>query len=109
MNEIFPTNESIVEVMSLDETPWNDVHHRSLFLPILSEVPSFLEAFISHNTTHPLQTPVLVHEVLSECNIGNITATMPINISIKPGVVENIPIVVSCSLDEIKVYIDLFK
>jgi len=30
----------------------------------------------------PIQTPVLVHEVLSEVNMGNITATLPTDISI---------------------------
>lgn len=58
---------------------------------------------------HPLKTPVLVHEVLSEGNMENITTTMPIDISIKLGIVENIHIGVSCSLDEIRVYTDLFK
>lgn len=109
MNETFPTDESIFEVMSLDETPWNDLHHRSPFLPSLSEMPSCLEAFVSHNPTHPLQTPILVHEVLSEGNMGNITATMPLDISIKLGIVENIHIGVSCSPNEIRVYTELFK
>jgi hypothetical protein len=45
LNETFPTDESIIEVMSLDETPWNDLHHRSSFLPSLDEMPSCLEAF----------------------------------------------------------------
>lgn len=33
LNETFPSNESIMETMSLEETPWNDIHHRSSFLP----------------------------------------------------------------------------
>ena len=109
LNETFPTDESITEVMSLKENPWNDAHHRSSFLPSLSEIPSCPEAFISHNPMQPLQTHVLVHAFLCEGNMGNITATMPIEISIKPGNFENIHIGVSCSPDEIKVYTDLFK
>ena len=109
LSETFPTNESIIEVMSLDETPWNDLHHHSSFLPNLSQMPSFLEAFVSHCPTLPLQTTALVHEVLSEGNIGNITATMHLDISIKLGIVKNVPIGVSCSLNEIKVYTELFK
>jgi len=58
---------------------------------------------------HPLQTPVLVHEVLSEGNMGNITSNMPIKFSIKPRIVKNIHIGVSCSSEEIRVYTDLFK
>lgn len=105
LNDAFLIDESIVEVMSLDETPWNILHHCSSFLPNLGEMPSYLEVFVSHCPTHPLQTPVLVHEVLSEGNMGNITATMPLDISIKPGIVENIHFGVSYSLDEIRVYI----
>lgn len=95
--------------MSLDETPWNDIHHCSSFLLSLSEIPSCLESFVSYNPTCPLQTLVLVHEVLSKGNMGNITATMPLDICIKPGIVENIHIGVSCSPNEIKVFIDFFK
>ena len=58
---------------------------------------------------HPLQTLVLVHEVLSKGNMGNITATMPINISIKPRVFKNIHIGVSCSPEGTRIYTELFK
>jgi len=58
---------------------------------------------------YPLKTPVLVHEVLSKGNMGNITPTMPLDISIKPGIVENIHIGVSYSPDEIIVYTKIFK
>jgi len=109
LNETFPTDESIVEVMFLDKTPWNDLHHRSSFLPSLGEMPLCLEVFVSHFPTHPLQTLVLVHEFLLEGNMGNITATMPLDISIKPGIVENIHIWVSCSPNEIRVYTQLFE
>jgi len=41
--------------------------------------------------------------------MGNITQTQPINISIKPGVVEHIHIRVTCTLELIQLYIDLFR
>ena len=41
--------------------------------------------------------------------MSNITQTIPINISVKPGIVENIHVGVTCSPDEIQVYTDLFK
>lgn len=40
--------------------------------------------------------------------MGNITQTMPIDIFVKLGIVENIHIGVTCSLEEIQLYIDLF-
>ena len=51
----------------------------------------------------------MTHEVWSEGNMGDITQIMPIYISIKPGVIENIHIGVSCSLEEIKLYTRLFQ
>ena len=52
--------------------------------------------------------PILTHEVLSEGNLKNITQTIPIDISVKSGIVENIHVGVTCSPDEIQVYTDLF-
>jgi len=45
--------------------------------------------------------PILIHEVFSEGNMGTITQTMPIDISVKPRIVENIHIGVTCSSEEI--------
>lgn len=38
LNEIFPADESTIEVMPLEKTPWNDAHHHSSFLPSLSDL-----------------------------------------------------------------------
>jgi len=86
-DDTFHIDESILEVMSLEETPCEDSHHHSfLFLE-----PKTIE-------THP-DTPVLPkiitnshHDVLFEGNLGNISSTIPIDISIKLGIVENIHI-----------------
>ena len=44
-----------------------------------------------------------------EGNMVNIFATIPINISVNPDVVENIHIVANCSPEEIAIYMSLFK
>lgn len=79
----FPINETIIEVMYLDEIPWNVLHHHSYFLPSLDEMPSCLEVFVSRFPTLPVHTPILVHEVLSEGNIEKISLqcllTFPLN------------------------------
>ena len=49
------------------------------------------------------------HEVFSEGNMGNITETMLIDIFLKLGIVENIHIAVTSSLDEVKIYSSLFQ
>jgi len=41
--------------------------------------------------------------------MGNITATMPLDIFVKVEIVENINIGVSCSIDEIRIYTHLSK
>lgn len=96
LNETFTTDKSIIEVMSLNETPWNNLHHNSSFLPSLSEMPSCLEVYISHNPTHPLQTSILVHEVLSEGNMGNIVvpclSIFPLNLELLRTLILGFPI-----------------
>lgn len=41
--------------------------------------------------------------------MGNIIATMPLDISVKPKIIENVHIGVSYSPDEIKIYTQIFK
>lgn len=101
--ETFLTNEGIMEIMSLEELPWIDTHHRSLFLPRPVVMSTIFE-----ESSSPFPPPIVTHEVWSEGNLGNITQMISIAISIKPGVVEHVHIGVSCSLDEIKTYTRLF-
>jgi hypothetical protein len=46
---------------------------------------------------------------LYEGNLSNISPTIPLDISIKPGVMENIHIGASCSTDEVHTYKALFQ
>jgi hypothetical protein len=47
--------------------------------------------------------------VFAEGNLSNISPTIPIDISVKPGIVENVNIGTSCSAEEIITYTSLFK
>jgi hypothetical protein len=47
--------------------------------------------------------------VFAKGNLSNISPTIPIDISVKPGIVENVHIGASCSPEEIVTYIALFK
>ena len=47
--------------------------------------------------------------MFAEGNMENISATIPINISVNPDFVENIHIGANCSPEEIAIYIALFK
>jgi hypothetical protein len=108
-DDTFPTDESIMEIMSLEDTPWDDGHHHSSFLPKLETIESHLESSFPSEEIENSQTPILIHDVLSEGNLGNISITMPINISVNPEVMENIHIGASCSSDEIQTYTTLFQ
>ena len=84
---IFPTDEMITSVMSMEDTPWDDGHQCSI-------------VFLEHHTIESYQwilTPsniVLIssvldstHDVLYEGNLSNISPTLTLDISIKPRVV----------------------
>ena len=47
--------------------------------------------------------------MFAEGNMANIFATIPINISVNPGAMENIHIGSNCSPEEIAIYTSLFK
>eukprot|EP00253_Pinus_taeda_P029891 PITA_29891 len=66
------------------------------------------DAWVLPPLDQPLQTPIQIHQVSSEGNMGNITQTQPIDISIKPGIVEHIHVGVTCTPKEIQLYPSLF-
>jgi hypothetical protein len=104
---VFPTDKMIMSI--LDDTPWDDGHHRSIL---------FLEQQTLENYTR-ISTPSTVvvistvtqstRDVFAEGNLSNISPTIPIDISVKPGIVENVNIGASCSPEDIVTYTSLFK
>jgi hypothetical protein len=50
-----------------------------------------------------------MHKVYTEGNMTTIAKMIPIDISRTPGIVENVFVGVDCSLEEIRIYKDLFK
>jgi hypothetical protein len=106
---IFPTDEMIMTIMSMEDTLWGDGYH-----------PSIL--FLKHETIESYQwisTPSIIvvissvpestHGVLYEGNLGNISPVIPLDISIKPRVMENVHIGASCYADEVHTYKSLFQ
>jgi len=80
-----------------------------LIFPDIQDVEDRLPSIFSPDVTSSPQTPVLTRHVLSEGNMGNNTMTRPIEISVKPGIVENIHIGHNCTLEEVTAYTSLFK
>jgi len=98
-----------MEVMTLDEMPWDDTHHRSTFLPSFYKIENNLSSMFSSETLNDPQSPISILSFDFEQNLGNISTTIPVDISMKPGITENIHIGASCSLEEIQTYKTLFQ
>jgi hypothetical protein len=104
---IFPTDEMIMSVM--EETPWDDGHHRSILFLEQHTLENY-QWILTLSTAVVISTvPRSAHDVFVEGNLSNISPTIPIDISVKPGIVENVHIGASCSPDEIVTYTSLFK
>jgi hypothetical protein len=41
---IFPSNEDIMEILNINEVPWDDNHHQSYFLPSLDEIEEDIQS-----------------------------------------------------------------
>jgi hypothetical protein len=108
ISHIFPSDESIMEMLSIDDFPWDDNYHRSSFLMPLEEVQDIRSVFPLDVTDAP-KSPILTQDTFSEGNMGNISTTITIDISVKEGVVENINLGANCTPDEVVSYTTLFK
>src|ERR1700728_4640167 len=96
-SELVQSDEQICEILCIDELPWEDLHHRSSFLP---EGDRFENDFSSIFTTEYVKEAHNPMKHLDfELNLGNISQTIPLDISVKPRIVENVHIGASCTED----------
>jgi hypothetical protein len=106
---VLPSDEAIIEAMTGPDKPWEDLHHRSYFLPELHRIEAG-EFTITMTGDHPCPINLLAtQDIYAEGNMATIAATIPINISRNPGVVENVFVGADGSPEEIQIYMDLFK
>jgi len=106
---IFPSDESIMEVMSLQDQPWEDHHHRSSFLPNKERIKTHIQTLVSTNAQDPSLLPSMSYSSPVEGNLGVVCKTISIDISVKTGITEHIQIGADCSLEEIECYTSHFK
>jgi hypothetical protein len=99
----------IMSVMSMEDTPWDDGHHRSILFLEQHTIESYQRISTPSTVVVISFVPETSHDVLYEGNLSNISPTIPLDISIKPGVVENVHIGASCSTDEVVTYKSLFQ
>jgi hypothetical protein len=109
LDETFPSDEAILEAMNVSERPWDNMHHRSYFLPILERIKqddfwSTLSEIVGHTVV-----PIDTHGIYAKGNMESVSPTISINISRTPGKIENVNIGVDCSPQEILIYTNLFK
>jgi len=75
-----------------DDALWDEHHHRFYFVDITEDN---LSGVYLTNFVKPFMNSIFIHEIESEKNLSIIEEMIPLDISIKPGIVENIYISVS--------------
>jgi hypothetical protein len=104
-----PSDEAVIEEMTSPNKPWDDLHHRSYFLPDLSRIEAGdFTLTMTGDRSCPINS-LATHKVYVEGNMETIVETILINISRTHGIVENFFVGADCSPGEIQIYTDLFK
>jgi hypothetical protein len=87
---VLPSDEAGIEAMTSPNKPWEDLHHRSYFLPKLSQIKAgeFTMTMTGDRSCHT--NPLATHKIYVEGNIATISEMIPINISRTPGVIDNV-------------------
>jgi hypothetical protein len=98
-----------MEMVRIEEVSWDDNHHHSSFLPSLDDIEEDISSIFPSDTIDSPQSPIITQDTISEGNLGNISFTITIKISIKEGIVENIQLGANYSSKEVETYIALFK
>ena len=91
------------------DRPWDDLHHRSYFLPELRRIEAGeFVLTMTGDRSCPIN-PLEMNVVYVEGNMESIIEMIPIDISRTPGIMENFFIGVDCSPEEIRIYTELFN
>jgi hypothetical protein len=87
---VLPSDEAVIEAMTSPDKPWEDLHHRSYFLPELSRIEAgeFTVTMTGDRSCHT--NPLATHKIYAEGNMETIAEMTPINISRTPGVIDNV-------------------
>jgi hypothetical protein len=113
----FHCDEDILEELTIPDFPWDALHHRALFFSQEAFTPPNqhpiyvveTKDFIPSGNIDWFNKPILAPDAFEEGNMGNISPTIKIDISIKNGVVEEITIGTACTPQEITTYKALFE
>jgi hypothetical protein len=92
LDETLSSDEAIIETMNGYDKPWDDMHHRSYFIPDLERIEQddfrfFFSEIVSH-----VVVPLDTHDIYAEGIMACISPTITIDISHTPDKVENVNI-----------------
>jgi hypothetical protein len=113
----FQCNEEILEELNHSDSPWDALHHHTLFSPQEASMPPNqnpiyvveTKDFIPSGPIDWFKNPIPTPDAFEEGNMANISPTIKIDISIKNGIVEEITIGAACTPQEITAYKSLFQ
>jgi hypothetical protein len=113
----FHCDEDILEELTTPDFPWDPLHHRALFLSQEAFTPPKQNPIYAIETKYFLPSghidwfnnPIPAPDAFEEGNMANISPTVKIDISIKPGIIEEITIGAACSPEELIAYKALFQ
>jgi hypothetical protein len=91
------------------DRPWDDLHHRSYFLPELRKIEAREFVLTMNGDVHCPINPLATHGVYTKGNMESIATMIPINIFKTLGVMENVFVGADFSPEEIQIYIEFFK
>jgi hypothetical protein len=98
---VFPSDEVVIEEMTSPDKPWDDLHHRSYFLPKLSRIKAReFTLTMTRDRSCPIN-PLATCVFYAEGNMESIVKTVPINLSRILSVVDNVFVGAYYSLEEI--------
>ena len=99
----------LLRAISGVEPPWEELHHRSYFLPELDRLESEdFRVVLSERIGIPM-VPLSSLGLMADGNMENIYSMIPIKISHNLGTIENVYIGAECSHADILEYTELFK
>jgi hypothetical protein len=104
---VFSTDEMIMSVLA--DNPWDDGHHHSILFLEQQTLENYQRISTPSIVVVITTVPESTRDVFAEGNLSNISPMIPIDISVKPGIVENVHIGTSCSPNKIVTYTSLFK
>jgi hypothetical protein len=87
---VLPSDEAVIEAMTSPDKPWDDLHHRSYFLPKLRRIKAgdFTMTMTGDRSFHT--NPLATHTIYAEGNMATMFEMISINISRTSGVIDNV-------------------